>query len=98
MLFTGEAVSAVEAARIGLINRAVPASELDQLVDGYVTKINNLSGAALRLAKRALRLGGGWSHLPVVEKLYLEEVMATADAAEGVASFIEKRTPVWRHQ
>jgi enoyl-CoA hydratase/carnithine racemase len=33
-----------------------------------------------------------------VEKLYLEELMSTQDAHEGVASFIEKRAPAWKHK
>jgi enoyl-CoA hydratase/carnithine racemase len=53
------------------------------------------------VCKRAARLGGdGWSarSLAATEKLYLEDLMSTADAHEGVASFIEKRSPAWRHK
>ena len=101
LLFTGEAIGAVEAARVGLINRAVPAGELDQAAEQVVGKLLALSGAALRVCKQAARLGDdGWSarSLPAMEKLYLEELMATQDAHEGVASFIEKRAPVWKHK
>ena len=99
MLFTGDAIGAVEAARIGLINRAVPVGELDQVVEQYVDKLRGLSAAALRVCKRAARLGAdGWANLPAMEKLYLEELMSTEDAQEGVASFMEKRSPVWRHK
>ena len=35
-------------------------------------------------------------HLPAVEKLYLEELMATHDANEGIGAFLEKRKPVWQ--
>ncbi|MBI3243049.1 MAG: enoyl-CoA hydratase/isomerase family protein [Chloroflexi bacterium] len=101
MLFIGDTVNAVEAARIGLINRAVPAGELDQVAEQYIGKLRGLSAAALRAGKRAARLGAdGWAaeRLPAMEKLYLEDLMSTADAGEGVASFIEKRAPVWRHK
>jgi cyclohexa-1,5-dienecarbonyl-CoA hydratase len=99
LLFTGEAIGAVEAARVGLINRAVPAGELDQAVEQYVGKLRALSGAALRVCKQAARLGDdGWGKLSAMEKLYLEGLMSTQDAHEGVASFIEKRAPVWKHK
>jgi cyclohexa-1,5-dienecarbonyl-CoA hydratase len=99
LLFTGEAVGAAEAARIGLINRAVPAAELESAVEQYVGKLRALSGAALRVCKKAARRGGnGWSKLAAMEKLYLEELMSTQDAHEGVASFIEKRAPIWKHK
>ncbi len=99
MLFTGETIGAAEAARIGLINRAVPAGELDQAVEQIVGKLRGLSAAALRVCKRAARLGAeGWSHLPAMEKLYLDDLMSIEDAYEGVAAFSEKRAPVWRNK
>lgn len=98
ILLTGETIGAAEAARIGLITRAVPAEELDKAVDQITDKLSVLSAPALRLCKRALRLGAaGWGGLPAIERLYLEELMMTEDAHEGVASFIEKRAPVWRN-
>ncbi len=99
MLFLGEAITATEAARIGLINRAVPGAELEMTVDQYLAKLRGLSSAALRLCKRAARIGrDGSASLPALEKLYLEELMSTEDAPEGVASFLEKRPPVWKNQ
>jgi cyclohexa-1,5-dienecarbonyl-CoA hydratase len=58
-----------------------------------------LSGSALRLAKRAVT---GGSDRPVAaalafaEDLYLRELMATGDAQEGIAAFLQKRKPVWQ--
>jgi|SRR5579859_6432001 len=99
MLFLGEVIPATEAARLGLINRAVPGAELETTVDQYLARLRNLSGAALRLCKRAVRMGaGGAMDLPALEKLYLEELMSTEDAREGVASFLEKRPPVWKNR
>jgi enoyl-CoA hydratase/carnithine racemase len=37
-------------------------------------------------------------HLPAMEKLYLNDLMLTEDANEGVASFMEKRAAVWKHK
>ncbi len=99
MLFTGDTIGAAEAARIGLINRAVPGDELDKTVGELVGKLTTLSAAALRVCKRAVRLGiDGWDNLPAVEKLYLDDLMSSEDAHEGLAAFMEKRVPAWKHK
>ena len=99
MLFTGDTIGAAEAARIGLISRAVPADELDKTVEELVGKLTTLSAAALRVGKRAVRLGAdGWANLPEMERLYLVDLMSSEDALEGLAAFMEKRAPVWKHK
>ena len=58
-----------------------------------------MSAAALRMTKRALLYGAGAGvrdALPLVEDLYLNDLMATADANEGIQAFIEKRQPIWK--
>ena len=59
------------------------------------------SASSLRLAVRAAR--AGWADrfrtsLAEVERLYLDELMATDDAVEGLQAFLEKRKPVWRNR
>jgi cyclohexa-1,5-dienecarbonyl-CoA hydratase len=101
LLFTGDNVSAGEAASLGLINRAVPADQFESTVDQFVNKLTSLSAPALQMCKRAVRLGADcWNlkHLPAMEKLYLNDLMLTEDANEGVASFMEKRAAVWKHK
>jgi cyclohexa-1,5-dienecarbonyl-CoA hydratase len=36
--------------------------------------------------------------LPAIEQIYLQELMATEDANEGLQAFMERRSPVWRHR
>ena len=94
MLFSGEPISSIEAAQIGLINRAVPIEQLDPTVDQLIGKLNALSGVALRLCKRALRL----NNVTEMENLYLDELMTTGDALEGLAAFMQKRAPIWKNR
>jgi len=99
MLFTGETIEATGAARIGLINRAVTAAELDGTANDLIAKLSGLSAPALHVCKQALRLGrDGWAGRSSIEKLYLEELMPTADAQEGLEAFMQKRAPVWKHR
>ncbi len=100
MLFTGRSLTAEEALRLGLVNAVTPPDQLSGWVQEKSAQITGLSRAALTLNKRALRLGlGGWADaLPEMEHLYLQDLMSTADAQEGLAAFMEKRKPEWKHK
>jgi cyclohexa-1,5-dienecarbonyl-CoA hydratase len=99
IMLTGDTLDAHEAARIGLVNRVVPAAKLDQAVDELVGKLASYSGAALRLAKKAYHASIDrpfTEALDRAEEIYLAELMKTRDAHEGVTAFREKRPPRWR--
>ena len=99
LLLTGDRIRADEAKRLGLVNHVVPPDELRAAADEFVGKLTSLSGAVLRLTKRAVRVGSTVpfaAGLAAVEELYLGPMMATEDANEGLAAFMEKRTPIWK--
>ena len=99
MVLIGERIRAPEALQLGLVNKVVPPEELRAAADEFVGKLAKLSGAVLRLTKRAVRLGsvGRFADgLAAVEELYLGPLMSTEDAHEGLAAFMEKRAPVWK--
>jgi cyclohexa-1,5-dienecarbonyl-CoA hydratase len=100
LIFTGETVSAQEAARLGLVTEVAPDADLTNHLSALLERLTGLSAVALRLAKRALLLGadGGVDALGAINQLYLAELMATSDAREGIQSFIAKRQPIWRNQ
>jgi cyclohexa-1,5-dienecarbonyl-CoA hydratase len=99
MMLTGDRIRAAEAERLGLVNKVVPPEELGAAANEFVGKLIRLSGAVLRLTKRAVRIGSVGSFddaLAAVEELYLGPLMSTEDAHEGLAAFMEKRAPVWK--
>ena len=99
LLLTGDRIRADEAERLGLVNKVVPPDELEAAAGELVGKLSKLSAAVLRLTKRAVRVGSVGSFgdgLAAVEEVYLGPLMATEDANEGLASFMEKRAPVWK--
>ncbi len=100
MLLTGRTLTSDEALKIGLVNAVVPADGLEQWVQEEVSQLSKLSRVALTMTKRALQSGfGNWdSSASELEKLYLNELMKTEDAHEGLAAFMEKRTAVWKHK
>ena len=98
LLLTGDRIRADEAARLGLVNKVVPPDELAAAADELLGKLTGLSGAILRLTKRAVRLGNAISFaegLDAVEELYLGPMLDTVDAHEGLSAFVERRAPVW---
>lgn len=100
LLFTGRTFDASEAAALGLVNRVVPAEQLNQSVDDLVKDLSAQSGAILRLSKQALRRTAGLDFeklLEDTERFFLKSVVATHDAKEGIAAFLAKRAPNWIH-
>lgn len=101
LMLTGELIEASEAARLGLVNYLLPRNELEQKTSELLSRFRNLSAAALGLTKEAINLGRGRtldSALKDVESLYLNELMRTQDATEGIKAFTEKRKPEWKHR
>lgn len=101
LILSGEALPAREAERIGLVDRVVKDEELKSASDAVVAQFAAKSAVALRMAKRALRAAQDRPFeevLPALERTYLNDLMATEDAAEGLRSFLEKRPPVWKHR
>ena len=97
MLLTGEMLDAGEAARLGLVNRAVPEGELDAAVGALAARIASRSPASVALGKPAFHRQ---AEMPLHEAYdYAAAVMtrnmAAQDAAEGIDAFLGKREPVW---
>ena len=101
LLLMGESIGAVEAKRLGLVNQVFAVEGFDDLAAAWVDKLLALSGAALLLAKRALResvaLPEREAHA-LVHDIYMKELMTTEDAHEGLRSFVLKRPPAWKHR
>src|SRR5580692_9487053 len=98
LILTGRTISGIEAAEMGLANRAVTNEELTVAVDRLVEELVRLSPAALAITKQAVYAWDAMHFdkgLARAEKTYLEELMKTADAQEGVRAFMDKRTPKW---
>jgi cyclohexa-1,5-dienecarbonyl-CoA hydratase len=101
LILTGELIEATEAARLGLVNYLVPADQLGAKLLETLSRFRSLSAAALEMTKRAIDLGRGRSldaALKQVEDMYLQELMKTYDATEGINAFMQKRKPIWRNR
>jgi cyclohexa-1,5-dienecarbonyl-CoA hydratase len=86
---------------MGLVNRVYPKEEFEKKCQEFVYRLASNSAAILRLTKKAVRAGLGKPFaeaLPVIEDIYLKEMMQTKDAHEGLAAFMEKRRPEWRDE
>jgi len=99
LLLGGNPIDANTAASLGLVNAVFPAAEFNAKAEEWLGSIFRQSASSVRMAKKAFRLAQSMDfdeRLAAVERLYLEELMKTGDANEGLNAFMEKRKPVWR--
>jgi cyclohexa-1,5-dienecarbonyl-CoA hydratase len=100
LLYSGRSIGAEEAQRKGLVHavaddpEAAAASWFHEHLQGKSAAALALAAAAARGAlRREVR-----ARLAEVERLYLEKLMATRDANEGLVAFLAKRKPQWEHR
>jgi methylglutaconyl-CoA hydratase len=96
-MLLGNRMTGADAARLGLVNRAVPADGLDAAVDGFVADLLAGGPEALAATKQLLvRVPG----MPIEEAFawtaeLSAELFRSDEAQEGMRAFLEKRSPDW---
>jgi len=99
LCLTGRVIGASDALGMGLVDELAD-DPAEMALAWARTHLADRSATSLRLAVRAIRadlLAKLRAELPQAEHLYLHELMATADANEGLRAFLEKRRPAWRN-
>ena len=98
LILTGRTISGADVANIGLVTRVVPEYKLDATVEAVIAQLSKFSPSSLGITKKAIY---SWDSihfdkgLARAEKIYLEELIKTADAQEGINAFLQKRKPNW---
>lgn len=100
LLITGKVISADEAKLISLVNQVFDdKATMDNEVNAWIEKyILPKSASSLRYSVNATRIKLNHllsQFLPQLESIYVNQLMETHDANEGIQSFLEKRKPVW---
>ena len=100
LILGGETIDALEARRLGLVNKVFEAGAFEAECRRYLERLQGLSSSSLAIAKSALRRlhpAEFEKDLGIVEEIYMRRLMRTKDAEEGSVAFMAKRKPVWAH-
>ncbi len=99
MVLTGRMMDAAEAERAGLVSRVVPLAELHDVVLAAAQTICEFSGPSVMMAKECVNRAyeGGLGDGVQFERRLFHSLFATEDQKEGMAAFVEKRKPVFKH-
>lgn len=98
-LLSGGTIGADRAEQIGLVNKVLPFDNFEESAREYLQKFIIMSPVVLSMTKKAARAGLGKDFaagLRVIDDIYLNQLMKTEDAKEGLNAFMEKRQPVWQ--
>lgn len=102
LIITGDVIGANEAKDLGLVNHILPVENFDGEAEKLINeKLASNSAIVLQLTKRAFMEGATQNYsesIKKIEDIYLNELMKTNDANEGLAAFLEKRQPVWKNE
>jgi len=95
-------ISGANAARLRYVTWSAAPGDINKEMERILNMLREKSAVALRFAKASTRLGRSeqFTHLEALQRintLYLDELMRTQDAAEGLRAFLEKRKPRWRN-
>jgi len=99
MILGGEPFTAARAAAAGMVNRVAPVEGFEAEVNKFTGEIARHSGSVIRLAKKAERAARGrpfGEAIEIARRVFLDDLMKTADTLEGLKAYQEKRSPVWR--
>lgn len=99
LVLSGRSISAAAALRLGLVHSVStdPEAELEKYISQHILP---RSAAALHFTVKSSRYEfhrAFLQHIGEIEKMYVQDLMATDDANEGIAAFLEKREPVWKN-
>jgi cyclohexa-1,5-dienecarbonyl-CoA hydratase len=101
LILSGRIITAAEALQMGLINKVVKDETLEEETHTFIKPFLKLSAEVLRQTKRAVTAGlrdDLEPSLKAIEDIYLNQLMKTHDAQEGLKAFLEKRKPTWKNE
>jgi len=101
LILTGNPLTAEEALSFGFVNKVVSEAELPKAVHEILTRIGEFSGPVLEMTKRVIGTSIGKplaEAMKASQDIYLNQLYALEDVAEGLRAVVEKRKPVWKNK